>query len=197
MSKKSVRLSEKAMRLAKQELQIPIDMNVTPDELITLLIMSNQGSVDRAQQVLDYMADEFAQKTGDRAKPRLTRQGQHYVEDGSVLGINRLLREIDARPTETSMSEVLDEVRALRQENSREHNKLTMTFSTYSLSIRTMLADLLRRVTGYTDSKRVTSEAQLNDMTKMVRKDMDTYALAQMRQHMTAEEQKRKGHYRD
>lgn len=198
MRKKPVRVSEKALSLAKQQLMIREDAVVSTDELITMLVMQNQSSKDDAQKVLDYMGDEFTQKVDGQAKPRLSYKKGHFYENGSLLGIDQLLDVLDRTPTDSGLSEVLEEVKALRNENAREHRRQFNMFNVYFSSLKLMSADILNRLsTKHQSAADVVAEVTLSDKDSAIVKGIDLYSFADARQKTSDQNTKRKANYDD
>lgn len=197
MAKKTVRISEKALLLAKQQLMINEDANVTPDELITLLVMQNQETSENAQTILDYMGDEFAQKVNGQNKPRLTFTNHHFKEKNQTLHIDRLLKTIDRKPTDAGLSDLQEEIRALRDETNREHRRQANMFNVFFLSIRLMLAEIVGRVIPKSsDPADIVAKLTLSEKTNTVMKGVDAYSLEEIK-NQAAQSQKQKGHYND
>lgn len=197
MAKKQVRLSEKAIQLAKDQLSINDSANPTPDELITLLIMQNQSSKEVAQRVLDYMGDEFTQRVNGQNRRRLDYVKGHFVENGSQLGISHILDIIDQTPTETGMSEILNELKIMRNENIKEHRKQFNMFNVYFSSLKLMIADLLKKShTNTSDPASIVADITLSDETQSIVKGMDAYSLNDARMKSSINN-KRQGDYDD
>lgn len=197
MAKKQVRLSEKAIHLAKEQLSINDSANPTPDELITLLIMQNQSSKETAQRVLDYMGDEFTQRVDGQNRRRLDYVKGHFIENGSRLGIRHILDIIDQTPTDTGMSEILNELKIMRNENIKEHRKQFNIFNVFFSSLKLMLADLLRKShTNTSDPASIVADITLSDDTQSIVKGMDAYSLNDARKKSSVNN-KRQGDYDD
>lgn len=197
MSKKPVRVSDKTLQLAKQQLMIGADALVSVDELITLLIMQNQPTVAKAQDVLDYMGDEFAQKVNGRSTSRLRYEKGHFIENDSTLGINRLLSTIDNKPSSEGLSEVMTAIEELRKENTKEHRRQFNMFNVQFLAVKMFVADLLSRLTtSKVSAKDVLAEMTLSDKNDALIKGVDGVALRETKAK-TGSQQVRRGNYND
>lgn len=196
MTKKQVRISEKALLLAKQQLMINEEANATPDELITMLVMQNQESRQNAQIILDYMGDEFSQRVDGQNKSRLAFKDSHFSENGGVLGISRLLVSLDRKPTSVGMSDILKEIKALRSENSFEHRLQNNRFSTSFLSLKLMISNILTHVLPEsTKPKDAIARITLSEESNTVMNGVDAYALTEMKRQ--SKEKKRLNNYDD
>ena len=198
MTKKQVRISEKALLLAKQQLMINEEANATPDELITMLIMQNQESRQNAQIILDYMGDEFSQRINGQNKSRLTFKNSHFSENGGVLGISRLLVSLDRKPTSVGMSDILKEIKDLRSENSFEHRLQNNRFNTSFLSLKLMISNILTHVLPKsTKPKDAIARITLSEESNTVMNGVDAYALTEIKRQSKDKDKKRSNNYDD
>ena len=196
MSRKQVRVSEKALRMAREQLSINESANATPDELITLLIMQNQSSRNTAQRVLDYMGDEFTQRVDGQNKRRLDYVNGHFVENGGKLGINHVLDIIDQTPNNVGMSEILEAIQTLRNENIKEHRQQFNMFNVFFSSLKLMDADVLRLShKNQSDPATLVANVTLSDETRSIVKGMDAYSVSDARKKST--NNRRQGNYDD
>lgn len=196
-TKKQVRLSEDVVAYVKQDLLIPDEVIVTPDELMIMLLMKSADSRKDAQLILDQLGSEFSQRVAGTTKPRLRFEKGHYVENGELLHLDRLLAMADTKDLDHSSNEILQEVKALRQENRRAHHQQTNLLNVFFLSIRTMVADILRKLSPNMTAKKVVDEMKLSDETSLIRNGADTYAFNTTKEQAKKEQHKQQGHFRD
>lgn len=197
MSKKQVRMSEKTLALAKQELLISADTTASPDELMIMLIMKLQKSRDEAQGVLDYAGDEFMQKVSGQNNSRLKKEKGHLVENDKSLDIERLLKEIDQKPSEVGLSSVKDELTRLRQEVARNYRRQSGFASVNALELKLILAKILSGENMGRTPASVVADLTLDSEAKAIMQGLDEYALETVKAQVKSENKKKKGHYSD
>lgn len=197
MVKKTVRVDERTLSLAKSNLGIADSTQVSVDEIITLLLMETQRSSELAQNVLDQLGDTFTQKVNGQSNPRLTLEKGHFYENGHALKIDLLLERLSEKPTTDSIDKVYQELVAFRHENKMEHKRQSNVFSAMFLSIRLMVAEILRRLSPSESSENIIASTKVSSTSKSIRKGIDAFAVSEVKKAALTNDKKRKGRYDD
>lgn len=197
MVKKTVRIDERTLMLAKNHLGIADSVQVSPDEIVTLLLMQTQNSPELAQNVLDQLGDTFTQKVNGVSKPRLLLEKGHFQENGRDLKIDLLLEKMSAKPTTDSIDKVYKELVDFRQETRLEHKRQSNIFSVMFLSVRLMVAEILRKLSPNETSGNILATTKVSSISKSIRKGIDAFAMSEVKKANSSTDKKKKGHYDD
>lgn len=184
-------------------------------ELIALLLIDAQPSSRDANLIVDKFADElFAKRLlsyGKRLK--YDAKQQRYIENGHTLRLEDHIRQIDFKHamSQTSENTVKDELvkietrlSSIESENSKAHLRFENMLQTFTISLRKLSADILRRIVmmGSSSTKidDVIEDVTENYNTNLIMTGVDEYSKQTVKTQRRLEKQtkmKKKGYYNE